>query len=111
MCIRDRGYDVVPSLANQGAGAATSRIEAVRRLFPSMWFNEPKTKGGLEAIGWYHEKKDEKRGIGLGPNHDWSSHAADALGLMAVYHSLYRGKRERLKAAGQVAPVAVQHHW
>jgi phage terminase large subunit len=29
-------------------------------------------------------KKDEQRSIGLGPEHDWSSHAADAFGLMAV---------------------------
>jgi hypothetical protein len=26
----------------------------------------------------------EVRNIGLGPEHDWSSHAADALGLMAI---------------------------
>jgi phage terminase large subunit len=38
----------------------------------------------LEALGWYHEKKDEIRGIGLGPDHDWSSHGADAFGLMCV---------------------------
>ena len=35
-------------------------------------------------MGWYHEKRDEKRTIGLGPNHDWSSHGADAFGLIAV---------------------------
>ncbi|HKR17647.1 PBSX family phage terminase large subunit [Rhizorhapis sp.] len=72
---------VVP---NQGAGAANIRIEAVRRLFPRMWFDETRCAGGLQALGWYHEKKDEVRGIGLGPEHDWSSHCADAFGLMAV---------------------------
>jgi phage terminase large subunit len=77
------GYvvDVVP---NQGKGAAILRIEALRRVFPSMWINEATTSGGMDAIGWYHEKRDEKRDIGLGPDHDWSSHSADALGLMAV---------------------------
>lgn len=75
--------EVVP---NQGKGAASMRIEAVRRLFPSMWFNEATTQGGLDALGWYHEKKDEARGIGLGPDHDWSSHSADAFGLMAVVY-------------------------
>ena len=35
-------------------------------------------------MGWYHEKKDEERGVGLGPEHDWSSHGADAFGLMCV---------------------------
>lgn len=72
---------VVP---NQGAGAAMLRVEAGRRLLPSIWFNEKTTEGGREALGWYHERKDDKRDIGLGPNHDWSSHAADAFGLMCV---------------------------
>jgi hypothetical protein len=36
------------------------------------------------ALGFYHEKKDEQRDVGLGPEHDWSSHAADAFGLMAI---------------------------
>ena len=74
--------EVVP---NQGAGAAMQRIDAVRRLFPSILFNEETTKGGRDALGWYHEKRDEVRGIGLGPEHDWSSHGADAFGLMAIY--------------------------
>lgn len=77
------GYtvEVVP---NQGRGAAAARIEAARRMFPSMWFNEAATQPGLDALGWYHEKRDEIRDIGLGPEHDWSSHAADAFGLMCV---------------------------
>ena len=72
---------VVP---NQGAGAAAARIEAARRLFPSIWFNEATTEGGLAALGWYHERRDESRNIGLGPEHDWASHGADAFGLMCV---------------------------
>lgn len=83
--LRDAGYDVTV-IPNQGKGAAKARIEAGRRLFPSMWFNEATVSGGLDALGWYHEKRDEQRGIGLGPEHDWSSHAADAFGLMCVAH-------------------------
>lgn len=74
-------------IPNQGAGAAMQRVEAGRRLFPQMWFDEARCAGGLEAIGWYHEKRDEARGIGLGPNHDWSSHGADAFGLAAVAYT------------------------
>jgi phage terminase large subunit len=77
------GYDV-EVVPNQGRGAAKQRIEAGRRWFPSIWFNEATTEAGLKALGWYHEKQDEKRLIGLGPDHDWSSHAADAFGLMCV---------------------------
>lgn len=74
----------VTVIPNQGKGAAAARIEAGRRLFPSIWFNAETTQPGLDALGWYHEKKDEERGIGLGPEHDWSSHGADAFGLMCV---------------------------
>lgn len=83
---KDMGYKVVV-VPNMGAGAASRRIEAVRRLFPSIWFNESTTEAGRDALGWYHEKRDEARGIGLGPDHDWASHGADAFGLMAVDHA------------------------
>ena len=80
---RQAGYQVTV-IANQGKGAAMARIEAARRLFPSIWFNAATTGAGRDALGWYHEKQDEKRSIGLGPEHDWASHSADAFGLMCV---------------------------
>jgi phage terminase large subunit len=83
----EAGFDVFV-VQNQGSGAAKQRVEAARRLFLSMWFNADKCQGGIDALGWYHEKIDEARGIGLGPDHDWSSHCADAFGLMAVAHPL-----------------------
>jgi chaperonin GroES len=49
-----------------------------------MHFDAEFCEAGIEAIGWYHEKIDEERGVGLGPNHDWASHGADAFGLVAV---------------------------
>lgn len=95
--LRQAGFDVrvVP---NMGAGAANARIEAVRRVFPNIHFNAATTEGGRDALGWYHEKRDEARGIGLGPNHDWASHAADAFGLMAVD---YQSRPQ----AGDSAPI------
>jgi phage terminase large subunit len=81
--IRDAHYDVTV-VPNQGKGAAKARIEAGRRTFPSIWFNDATTQPGIDALGWYHEKKDEQRNIGLGPEHDWSSHGADAFGLMCI---------------------------
>lgn len=91
---RDAGFDVQVVL-NQGTGAAMLRVDAGRRLFPRIWFNEATTDAGREALGAYHERKDEKRGIGLGPEHDWSSHGADAFGLMCVAYEEPRVKRER----------------
>ena len=60
------------------------RIEAGRRLFPRLWFDEEATAAGLEALAAYHERRDPHRNVGLGPEHDWSSHAADAFGLMCI---------------------------
>lgn len=81
--LKEAGYsvEVVP---NQGKGAAMQRIETARRMFASMWFNEETTQAGLDAVGFYHEKRDETRNIGLGPEHDWSSHGADSFGLLAI---------------------------
>jgi phage terminase large subunit len=53
-----------------------------------MWFNQETTQAGLDALGWYHEKRDENRNIGLGPEHDWASHGSDAFGLMCVAYEM-----------------------
>ncbi len=92
--LRSAGYKVTV-IPNQGRGAAKARIEATRRLFPSIWFDEESTDAGREALAHYHEKMDEERGIGLGPEHDWSSHGADAFGLMAVAHSTFNPTPQR----------------
>lgn len=83
--LKEAGFEVFV-VPNQGKGAAMARIESSRRMFPAMWFNEAKTTAGIEAIGAYHAKKDDKRLIDLGPNHDWSSHAADSFGLVSIIY-------------------------
>lgn len=88
--------EVVP---NMGKGAAATRIEAFRRVFPSCWFNAETTQAGRDALGWYHEKWDDKRDVGLGPEHDWASHSADAGGLMAVvYENTHNERKARDKS-------------
>lgn len=84
--LRKAGFSV-RVIDNQGMGAASQRIEAARALFNQMWFDAEKCAGLLDALGWYHEKRDENRGIGLGPNHDWSSHACDSFGAVAIAHN------------------------
>ncbi len=76
------GYDVVV-IANQGKGAALNRIEKGRQLFGRMTF-DVKCQPGVDALIAYHEKRDEKRGVGLGPNHDWASHSGDAFGAGCI---------------------------
>lgn len=98
--LKEAGFEV-EVVPNQGKGAAMFRIEAARRLFPSIWINEATTSGGIEALGSYHARKDEARNIDLGPEHDWSSHAADAFGLMCVVYEEPKIKKPR------IAPRAV----
>ncbi len=81
---REAGFQVEPPVKNQGKGAAMMRVEALRRLGNRIWWNENTTEPGRNAISHYHEKRDEARNVGLGPNHNWASHAADSLGMMAV---------------------------
>lgn len=82
---------------NGGAGAAMMRIEATRRIFPRIWFNDKTTAPGREAVGAYHEKWDANRNIGLGPDHDWSSHANDALGLCCLDYDEPRPNVRRIE--------------
>ena len=78
---KDLGFTVIV-IPNQGAGAANQRIEAVRQCFHDCYFDELKCAAGLEALGWYHEKKDANRNVGLGAEHDWSSHGCLIAGTM-----------------------------
>lgn len=103
---RDAGYDVTV-VPNQGKGAAAARIEAARRRFPQVWFDEDTTEAGRAALGWYHERKDEARNIGLGPEHDWASHGADSYGLgMVAYEEPVAAAPPR-----QMAPVGGMGAW
>lgn len=84
------------TIPNQGPGAAKMRIEAARRVFHKIWFDDEKTKAGRDALGWYHERQsDDDRHIGLGPAHDWSSHAADSFGLACVIHEEPQPEQKR----------------
>jgi len=81
--LKRAGYSVTV-VPNQGKGAAMARIERTRELFPQIRFHAETTEHGRAALGWYHEKRDQERGIGLGPEHDWSSHGSDAFGLGCI---------------------------
>lgn len=85
--LREAGFQV-RTIPNQGAGAALLRVEAMRRLFPRMWFNEDTTASGRAALRAYREKWSEERDVGLGPLHDWASNSADAAGLMAIDYEM-----------------------
>ena len=68
-------------------------IETVRRMLPRTWIDK-RCETGLRAIREYREKRDEKRRVSLGPLHDWSSHAADALRYLMTAYEEPQAKRE-----------------
>jgi hypothetical protein len=71
-------------------------IEVVRRMLPRTWIDAAKCADGLRSIRDYREKIDQKRRVELGPLHDWTSHAADALRyLMVAYDD--RGTKDKPK--------------
>jgi phage terminase large subunit len=93
-------------IPNQGkGGAALQRIEALRRLFPKLYFDEERCAPGVAALEHYHAKIDEERQFSTGPEHDRSSHAAEALGLMAI---AYRSPKE---LARFYAPIEYPRGW
>ncbi len=86
--LRAAGFDA-EVIKNQGPGAAMLRVDALRRIFPHIWMDTScEEAGGLGALSAYHEKWDDRRNIGLGPNHDWASHGADAAGLFAIHYEM-----------------------
>jgi len=67
-------------------------IDAVRTMIPKCWFNEAKTKQGLEALLQYRsEYNDKKRVWSNKPLHDWTSHASDAFRYGAITEPVYTG--------------------
>jgi hypothetical protein len=75
-------------------------VDAVRMMIPRCWFDKTKTATGLDALRQYREKVDEKRGIQLGPLHDWTSHAADAFRYFSVAMKEIQAPREKKAKSG-----------
>lgn len=60
-------------------------IDLARQYFQYMWFDKNRCSYLLDCLQQYHKEYDEKRKIYKEhPEHDWSSHGADAFRYMAV---------------------------
>jgi phage terminase large subunit len=105
---REAGFECEPPIKNTGAGAAMMRVEAAGRILPRCWFNEKTTEAERDALGYYHERRDENRNVGLGPEHDGSSHAADAFGYLAISY-----EESPVKSTGKRRPPPPRpgSHW
>jgi len=76
-------------------------INALRQVIPAIWWNEPTTRQGLEALRQYRTEYDEKtKAYKNKPRHDWTSHAADAARYMALaYRELTQTKAKPKRPA------------
>lgn len=60
-------------------------INAVRQFLSRCYFDEEKCRKGISALRNYHSKENIKQGIiERKPDHDWSSHGADAFRYLAL---------------------------
>ncbi len=65
-------------------------IQAVRNILPMCWFDAKNCEDGIRALESYHKEFDEKRQVFKdSPEHDFSSHAADAFRILAVGMDTY----------------------
>ena len=70
---------IVPSLTVQDG------IQAVRLALPRCWFDAEKCADGIEALRQYQREYDEdKKAFRQTPKHDWTSHPADAMRMLAI---------------------------
>ena len=59
-------------------------INRLRQLMPRMTFRLPACDAGLTALANYHYRRFTSTGLAQNePVHDWSSHASDALRILA----------------------------
>lgn len=75
------------------------QIPAVRRTLSRCYFDEKKCAKGLAALEQYHAEYDaENKVLNQRPEHDWSSHAADAIRTFAVgYRKTVKTDRKSLE--------------
>jgi hypothetical protein len=70
---------IVPELSVQDG------IQAVRMMLPRCYFDEEKCNEGIEALRQYQREWDEdKKSFRSSPKHDWTSHGADAMRMLAI---------------------------
>ena len=94
------GIGLHPIRSGSQIGPA-ERIHALRNMLKISIFDAEKCRKGLEALRHYHAEWDDKaKTPRKTPKHDWSSHAADSAGEMAV--QLYDAKAAMQQRRGNL---------
>jgi len=108
---REAGFECETAIKNTGAGAAMMRVEAARRIFPRCWFNEKPTEAGRDALGYYHERCDENRNVGLVRNMTGRVMLRSAAHISAVAISCCRSPTVIWRRRSIVVPAAFANCW
>lgn len=99
------GVGLKPIRAGSSKVGPAERIHAMRQLLPRSVFDSEKCARGLAALINYQVAYDPKNRTPLDrPKHDWSSHASDAAGEMAVQLYERSGQRRQLVAHSSYDP-------
>jgi phage terminase large subunit len=77
-------FRVLPRISQNTRSEIDERIEASRMLLPRCYFDKKKTAIGVEALRSWHRDTTPTGELKHHPVHDWSSHAADAFGYLAM---------------------------
>lgn len=77
-------------------------IDAVRMVLGRCWFDKKNTEQGVDAMRQHRERYDERRGLAMGPLHDWTSHASDAFrtGIVALEEKVIKQRKEEIETYG-----------
>ena len=82
-------YHIIPK------GSPQERIECGRMALQVCIFDQQRCEYGLDALSLYHRKYNpETQAFEKSPQHDWTSHAADAFGYGAQYLCIKLGLKE-----------------
>lgn len=93
--LRDEGFETRTVTKT----SISTRINALRLLFPMMYFDATKTDEGRNALMNYRYRVDETtHQFSDEPLHDWASHASDALTYLAIALTEEKPKNEPLSA-------------
>ena len=85
-------------------------IESCRNVLSQCWFDEVKCNQGISCLEGYHAQYDEeKKVLAVRPEHDWTSHGADALRTFGVgYREKYKGQ-EQIEAGNYDPFTGIDH--
>lgn len=67
------------------ASSVADGIHAVRQMLPRCWIDQAKCHKGVDALQQYRREWDDKgKQYKDKPLHDWTSHDADAIRMLAM---------------------------